>query len=205
MDVGFTGLNYGKAPEIWSDGGLSRYKTDPVAATIAALAAVTWQGESGYSKKPLNGNYNKGVLTSVDHGRFQINSFFHPNSNGPEWGTNLAPGQAFNGNPDANITFGISILEGPYHSYGNNAAGRYPGSPGTTTNVTGTKHIISRLSCNWGIRTALEPVELPRSFWSNMRLGAMEGLSMLVTLPLALKQRKSARASPALRPPSLPR
>jgi RHS repeat-associated protein len=133
--VGFSGLTYANASEIWTDGGLSAYSTDSVAATIAALAAVTWQGESSFSLNPINNpNTNAaGVVTSVDYGPFQINQGFHPNSNGSVWGTNGA-GQVFNGNPDANITFGISILEGLYNSYGNNAAGRYVGSLGTLKN-----------------------------------------------------------------------
>jgi RHS repeat-associated protein len=72
-----------------------------------------------------------GKLTSVDYGPFQINQRFNPNPNGSVWGTSGA-GQTFNGNPDANIGFGIQILEGLYTSYGNNAAGRYVGSLGNT-------------------------------------------------------------------------
>jgi hypothetical protein len=70
------------------------------------------------------------VITSVDYGPFQVNQRFHPNSNPSVWGTSGA-GQVFNGNPDANIAFGISILEGLYQSYGNNAPGRYVGSLGS--------------------------------------------------------------------------
>ena len=45
------------------------------------------------------------------------------------WGTN-GPNQVFNGNPDSNIAFGISIIEGLYQQWGNNAAGHYVGSLG---------------------------------------------------------------------------
>jgi RHS repeat-associated protein len=130
--VGFQGLTYANALEIWNNGSLSGYGGDSDAANIAALAAVTWQGESGFGLNPINNpNYNdRGVLTSVDYGPFQINQGFHPNSNSSIWGTNGA-NKTFNGNPDANITFGISILEGLYKSYGNNAAGRYVGSLGS--------------------------------------------------------------------------
>jgi RHS repeat-associated protein len=127
--VGFAGLTYANASEIWSDGGLSGYKDDGTAAIIATLSAVTWQGESSFSLSPIN-NPNKndqGVITSVDYGPLQINQHFHPNSNGAIWGTSGA-GETFNGNADANITFGIGILEGLYTHFGNNAAGRYVGS-----------------------------------------------------------------------------
>ncbi|MGA7238424.1 MAG: hypothetical protein WBY44_22255 [Bryobacteraceae bacterium] len=130
--VGFAGLTYANASEIWSDGNLSAYSTDATAATIGALAAVTWQGESGFSLSPIN-NPNRndaGAITSVDYGPFQINQHFHPNSNGAVWGSNGA-GQKFNGNPDANIAFGIQVLEGLYKSWGNAAAGHYVGSLGT--------------------------------------------------------------------------
>ncbi|MEP6756570.1 MAG: hypothetical protein ABJA67_13775 [Chthonomonadales bacterium] len=127
--VGFAGLTYANASEMWNDGGLSTYSDDATAATIGALAAVTWQGESGFLLNPTqNPNYNtKGVVTSVDYGPFQINQGFHPNSNDAVWGTNGAC-QVFNGNADANIRFGISILEQLYGSFGNNAAGQYVGS-----------------------------------------------------------------------------
>jgi hypothetical protein len=51
------------------------------------------------------------------------------------WGTN-GGGQKFNGDPDANIAFGISILKGLSGQYGNNAAGRYVGSLGNWTTTT---------------------------------------------------------------------
>jgi hypothetical protein len=133
--VGFSGLTYTNALQIWNDGSLSGYSTDGTAATIAALAAVTWQGESSFQTNPINnGNTNsQGVVTSTDYGPFQINQTFHPNPNSAVWGTNGA-GQRFNGNVNANIAFGISILEGLFNSYGNNAAGRYVGSLGNLPN-----------------------------------------------------------------------
>ena len=126
---GFPGLNYTNASEIWTDGNLSFYSTDATAATIAALAAVTWQGESSFSLYPANYfNVNKqGVTTSIDYGPFQINPTFHPNSNAAVWGTIGAA--VFDGNVWANINFGIQILEGLWSHNGNNAAARYVGSP----------------------------------------------------------------------------
>jgi hypothetical protein len=73
-------LTYSNATTIWYDGNLNSYSTDSSAATIAALAAVTWQGETGFSRNPIN-NPNKnrdGVVWSVDYGPFQINPAFHP-------------------------------------------------------------------------------------------------------------------------------
>jgi hypothetical protein len=130
--AGFSGLIYANALEIWNDGNLSKYSTDSTAATIAALAAFTWQGESSFSSNPSNnGNYSSsGALLSVDYGPLQINSHFHPNPNSAVWGTN-GTGGVFNGNPDANIAFGVSILEGLNQAFGNNAAGRYVGSLGS--------------------------------------------------------------------------
>jgi hypothetical protein len=127
--VGFAGLTYKNALEIWNDGSLSSYQTDSAAATVAALSAVTWQGESSFSLNPTNnGNYSKtGVLLSVDYGPFQINQHYNPNSNQAVWGTSGA-GLAFDGNPDANISFGIQILEGLKARYGNTAAGHYVGN-----------------------------------------------------------------------------
>jgi hypothetical protein len=37
-------------------------------------------------------------------------------------------GQQFNGNADANIAYGIGLLENDYTRYGNDAAGRYVGN-----------------------------------------------------------------------------
>jgi RHS repeat-associated protein len=137
--AGIDNLTYSIASRIWTDGSLYNYSTDSTAATIAALATVTWKGESNFSLNPKNnGNYNNGALTSVDYGPLQINQSFHPNSNSLVWGT-AGAGQVFNGDPDTNITFGISILEGLSTQYGNNAAGRYVGSLGNwTTTVPAT-------------------------------------------------------------------
>jgi hypothetical protein len=129
--AGVPGLTYTNATQIWNDGGFSTYSTDAEAATVAGMAAVTWLGESSFSLNPIN-NPNRngsGQITSVDYGPFQINQRFHPNSDASVWGTN-GGGQVFNGNPDSNITFGISILKGLYQSYGDNAPGRYVGSLG---------------------------------------------------------------------------
>ncbi len=123
--AGIPGLTYANALAIWHDGSLGLTNN---AATIAAMAAVTWQGESSFSTNPANnGNYNsQGVLTSVDFGPFQINQSYNPNPNGAIWGTNGA-GQTFNGNPTANITYGIQIIENLYNHYGNNAPDAYVG------------------------------------------------------------------------------
>jgi RHS repeat-associated protein len=124
--VGFQGLNYTKALEIWDDGSLW---ADPNGATIAALAAVTWQGETSFSLHPVNNpNVNaQGKVWSVDYGPFQINPHFHSSATGQVIGTNGA-GQTFNGDPDANISYGIGILRDLYSQYGTAAAGRYVGS-----------------------------------------------------------------------------
>ena len=137
VQLGLPGFNYDEAQEIWKDGNLSVYGNGTTAATIAALAAVTWLGESSFSLYPTN-NANKdksGNIVSVDYGPFQINPKYNPSSNAAVWG-NSGAGQTFNGNPDANIAFGIAILEGLYKQYGNNAAGRYVGSLGFNADGT---------------------------------------------------------------------
>jgi hypothetical protein len=93
------------------------------------MAAVTWQGESSFSLNPINSpNYNKsGQLWSVDYGPFQINNILQPTAAGSVLGTN-GVNQAFNGNPDANITFGITLLKNLNTQFGNNAPGYYVGS-----------------------------------------------------------------------------
>jgi RHS repeat-associated protein len=123
--AGIPGLTYANAMAIWHAGALGLTNN---AATIAAMAAVTWQGESSFSTNPTNnGNYNsQGVLTSVDFGPFQINQFYNPNPNWAVWGTTGA-GQTFDGNPTANIRYGIQILENLYNQYGNNAPDAYVG------------------------------------------------------------------------------
>jgi len=157
--VGFTQLTYKIASEIWSDGGLSSYSSDATAATIAALAAVTWQGEDNFSLNPTNNpNISKktGQITSVDYGPFQINSTFWPNSNSAIWGTNGAQ-QAFNGNPDANITYGIQILETLYTRWGNTAAGHYVGSLGNSPDGSPT---LGQLRQNTWIKTSATLISL---------------------------------------------
>jgi RHS repeat-associated protein len=126
--AGIPGLTYDVASTIWSDGSLSAYLDDNTAATIAALAAVTWQGESSFTPYPTNqGNYSTTThrLLSVDVGPFQINTRWNPNAGSAVLGTNTTPGQKFSGNPDANIAYGITILETLYKTWGNNAAGAY--------------------------------------------------------------------------------
>ncbi len=126
--VGFAGLTYQRGLTIWEDGSLWATTSDSYSATIAALAAVTWQGESSFSTNPINNpNVSKGKVWSVDYGPFMINPYFYGNATGPVIGTN-GGGQQFNGNPDANITYGITILTGLYTQFGGNAAGRYVGS-----------------------------------------------------------------------------
>jgi len=137
LNTGLAGLTYQSALRIWVYGNLDGYQTDSSAAVIAALAAVTWQGESSFSLAPIN-NPNKnaaGVTTSVDYGPFQINQGFHPNGFSGVWGT-TGGGQTFNGSANANIGFGVTILEGLYGQYGNNAAGRYVGSLGNWKTTT---------------------------------------------------------------------
>ena len=135
--VGFTGLTYANASEIWSDGNLSSYSNDSGAATIAAMAAVTWQGESGFSLNPINNpNTNKsGQVWSVDYGPFMINNVLQPGASGSVLGT-AGAGQRFNGSADANISFGITLLEGLNSRFGNNAPGYYVGSLKNWTTTT---------------------------------------------------------------------
>jgi RHS repeat-associated protein len=93
--AGFAGLTYANASEIWSDGGLSGYKDDGTAAAIAAIAAVTWQGESSFSLAPKNnGNYLNEKLASTDYGPFQINNGYYPNAGSAVFGT-AGAGQKF--------------------------------------------------------------------------------------------------------------
>jgi RHS repeat-associated protein len=129
---GFAGLTYDNALRIWNDIGLEKSELQSgYAATLAALAAVTWQGESSFQTNPINNpNRNSaGTITSVDYGPFQINQFFHPSDDASVWGTSGA-GQPFNGDVDANIAYGISILADLYSQFGNTAAGHYVGSLG---------------------------------------------------------------------------
>jgi RHS repeat-associated protein len=148
--VGFAGLTYSNASEIWDDGNLATYSNDGTAAIIGALAAVTWQGESSFATNPINNpNRNaRGIVTSVDYGPFQINKRFNPNSNGSVWGTNGA-GQVFNGSPEANIAFGISILENLFSKFGNTAAGRYVGSLGNGPNGNPINPNAQRRAATW--------------------------------------------------------
>jgi hypothetical protein len=127
-NTGLAGFTYDIATRIWKDGNLTGVAN---ATTIAALAAVTWQGESSFTLNPTNrGNYDNGRLTSIDYGPFQINTHFHPEASGSIIGTHLGVNQAFNGNPDANIAFGIGFLESLYKTWSNTAAGHYVGSLG---------------------------------------------------------------------------
>ena len=66
-------------------------------------------------------------IWSVDYGPFMINPYFYPNATGQVIGTNGA-NQTFDGDPDANISLGISILRGLYARWGNADAGHYVGS-----------------------------------------------------------------------------
>jgi hypothetical protein len=126
--VGISGFNYSIASELWNDGSLSNYKDDPTAAVIAALATITYQGESEFGTNLRNNNVGNG---RVAIGPFQIQypSLWNSITTNPQnvFGTNLKAGQTFNGNMDANITAGISILKYPYTQYGDNAAGKYIG------------------------------------------------------------------------------
>ncbi len=128
--VGFAGLTYGNALQVWNWGGLADYSTDATAAIIGAMAAVTWQQESHFAYYPINnGNYRNVALTSTDYGPFQINGKSHPDAPLSVTGTNGA-GQQFNGNPALNVAYGIGFLELLYGNYGNDAPGRYNGSLG---------------------------------------------------------------------------
>jgi len=147
--VGFAGLTYQNALKIWDDGTLWGTTSDSYSATIAALAAVTWQGESSFKLYPTNyGNKNaNGIVTSIDYGPFQINSRWHPLS-GQAIGTNGA-NQTFNGNPDLNIAAGISVLMDLYSQYGNAAAGHYVGSLGYNKDGTAINQSAQNRQSTW--------------------------------------------------------
>jgi len=132
--IGLSGFTYGEAQQIWKAGNLANYSDDFTAATIGSLAAVTWQGESSFGLSPKNNGNSNGT---VDIGPFQINTIHLQDSGVPAgaFGTNLKAGQVFNGNPDANISFGITLLEGLYSRFGVDAAGRYVGSLLTNGNA----------------------------------------------------------------------
>lgn len=121
--VGFAGLTYTNATEIWNDGNLSSYSTDAAAAGIAALAAVTWQGENSFQTASVNHLNPDG---SVDIGPFQLNySTWKGVAPPAAFGTNVLGGQKFNGSVSANIGFAIGYLETLVNKYGDNAAGAY--------------------------------------------------------------------------------
>ena len=96
---------------------------------VGALAAATWQGESDFDLNPRNTpNYSRaGDLLSVDVGPFQINNVANADAGAGVFGTDTGPTGRFNGNPDANIGFGINYLEGLYQRFGDLAAGLYTG------------------------------------------------------------------------------
>jgi len=81
-------------------------------------------GANGVNSGELNnGNYsgpnNTGTLLSVDVGPMQLNTTWWSGSplvSPQAWGTNLMPGQPFNGNPYMNVLAGANILV----SLGNN-------------------------------------------------------------------------------------
>jgi RHS repeat-associated protein len=150
-NTGLTGLTYAKALEIWNDGKLGTVSNGP---TIAALAAVTWQGESSFGYTPLNDYNGPG---SVDIGPMQISTLYNPPATTPNsgavYGTNFGKGQTFNGNADANIAYGISLLERDYKKYGDNEAGLYTGAnnparPGRQATYNKYKDSLVRLFSN---------------------------------------------------------
>lgn len=124
--VGFAGLTYGNATEVWNDLAATAGKNS---TAVAALGVVTWAGESGFAVSPTNnGNLNG----SVDIGPLQLNyplwkSAVSPSQWQSVFGTNLKAGQAFNGNADANIEVGLTYLNTLYKKFGNQAAGLYTG------------------------------------------------------------------------------
>jgi len=66
------------------------------------------------------------ALTVV--GPFAINVSFHAKAGSSVLGTNVSSGQYFNGNPDANIAYGITYLKYLNSKFGNNAPGLYVGA-----------------------------------------------------------------------------
>jgi RHS repeat-associated protein len=136
--VGLAGFNYAEALRIWTDGNLGKVSNG---ATIAALAAVTWQGESSFGLAPNNYINAPG---SVDIGPFQINTkYFYGlvQNKSAVFGTNFGAGK-FNGNADANIAEGISILETGYKTNGDNEARLYTGA--TNPNGSGRQSTYNK-------------------------------------------------------------
>jgi RHS repeat-associated protein len=122
-NVGLPGLTYQNALRLWNDLAHTKGKDDP---TVAALGAVTWQGEdSSFSPTPKNNVNHNG---SIDYGPFQLNDTTGPpvpaSQRSAVYGTN-GGGEPFNGDPDANITRGLKYLGGLYNRYGTDAAGMY--------------------------------------------------------------------------------
>jgi hypothetical protein len=111
-------LTYDIASQIWDDLGVSKAKNN---AIVAALGVLTWGWETSWSfdLKPKNNQNDNGT---VDYGPLQVNS--------ARWnevpaalqeavfGTDLAAGHRFSGDPDANIQFGLNVLNYLANKYG---------------------------------------------------------------------------------------
>ena len=124
--VGFAGLNYGEASEVWNDLASTKGINN---VADAALGVVTWAGESGFARNPVNNGNTNG---SVDIGPVQMNyqiwkSSIPTSQQNAVFGTNLSPGQTFNGDTDANLTAGLKYLSYLYGKFGDQAAGLYTG------------------------------------------------------------------------------
>jgi RHS repeat-associated protein len=126
--VGFAGLNYSEATEVWNDLASTNGINN---VAVAALGVVTWAGEAypSFARNPINNGNSNG---SVDIGPFQVNyqvwkSGIPADQQSAVFGTNLLAGQVFNGNTDANIIAGLKYLNSLYGKFGDQAAGLYTG------------------------------------------------------------------------------
>ncbi|MGH9474406.1 MAG: hypothetical protein ACRD1M_16880 [Terriglobales bacterium] len=111
---------------IWDAGNLGAYGTDIESAYVAALAAVTWYGENGFSMSPKNN------LRTGDYGRMQINYEMWSRAPADVFGALGVP--RFNGSTSANIAYAEARLENYYlPRYGPMAAGAYVSPDGISS------------------------------------------------------------------------
>ena len=125
-DSGLPGLTYANALEIWHDAASIKGADITL---VAELGVITWAGESGFSRNPKNNGNSNG---SVDLGPFQLNYPLQKSSvPASQWdsvfGTNLAAGQSFNGDTDANVVIGLKYLAYLSGKFEDQAAGLYTG------------------------------------------------------------------------------
>jgi hypothetical protein len=116
--VGVKGLTYSVARRVWNNLAATSGKDN---AIVASLGVLTWGWETGwgFDIKPPNHLNRNG---SIDYGPFQINSS-HLNEVSARqqnaiFGTDRKPNDPFNGDPDANIQFGLNQLNYLASKYG---------------------------------------------------------------------------------------